>query len=166
MAASMPCSCPQALCKCIAQCLYGITLQRHATLHTCMYHQETMGPHVHPTSHPPNPFVLSVHSQLSACFAERERVSVTNFASTMVTLLVSNPLLPQLDLTCLRLVSCGGSPLPPATVRRAIAAFGCPFFISYGMTECCGKISMSILPKDISQLRYLHRLPFGPDCMS
>ena len=82
-------------------------------------------------------------------------MSVTNFASTMVTLLVSNPLLPQLDLSCLRLVSSGGSPLPPATVRRAIAAFGCPFFISYGMTECCGKISMSILPKDCSHLRYM-----------
>ena len=81
-------------------------------------------------------------------------MSVTNFASTMVTLLVSNPLLPQLDLSCLRLVSSGGSPLPPATVRRAIAAFRCPFFISYGMTECCGKISMSILPKDCSHLRY------------
>lgn len=75
----------------------------------------------------------------------------------MVTLLVSNPLLPQLDLSCLRLVSSGGSPLPPATVRRAIAAFRCPFFISYGMTECCGKISMSILPKDCSHLRYGQR---------
>ena len=103
-------------------------------------------------------------------------MSVTNFASTMVTLLVSNPLLPQLDLSCLRLVSCGGSPLPPATVRRAIAAFGCPFFISYGMTECCGKISMSILPKDCSHLRYMEeekeeqsymqRQPTGPCCMS
>ena len=29
---------------------------------------------------------------------------------------------------------------------RAIAVFGCEFFLSYGMTECCGKISMSILP--------------------
>lgn len=92
--------------------------------------------------------------------AERERVSCTNFASTMVTLLVSNPLLPQLDLSCLRIASCGGSPLPPATVRRAIAAFGCPFFISYGMTECCGKISMSLLPKDCSNFRYVHVL-FG-----
>ena len=33
-----------------------------------------------------------------------------------------------------------------AVVTRAIALFGCEFFLSYGMTECCGKISMSILP--------------------
>lgn len=36
--------------------------------------------------------------------------------------------------------------LPHAVVTRAIALFGCEFFLSYGMTECCGKISMSILP--------------------
>ena len=100
-----------------------------------------------------------IGSYAAMCIAERERVSVTNFASTMVTLLVSNPLLPQLDLSCLRLVSSGGSPLPPAIVKRAISAFRCPFFISYGMTECCGKISMSILPKDCSHLRYEHAAP-------
>lgn len=33
-------------------------------------------------------------------------------------------------------------------VVRAIALFGCEFFLSYGMTECCGKISISILPRD------------------
>ncbi len=58
----------------------------------------------------------------------------------------TNPLLPLLDLTSLRLVSCGGSPQPPAVVMRCIAELGCEFFVSYGMTECCGKISMSILP--------------------
>jgi acyl-CoA synthetase (AMP-forming)/AMP-acid ligase II len=38
--------------------------------------------------------------------------------------------------------------LAPAVVVRAIAVFGCQFFLSYGMTECCGKISMSILPQE------------------
>jgi acyl-coenzyme A synthetase/AMP-(fatty) acid ligase len=46
----------------------------------------------------------------------------------------------------LRLLSCGGSPQSPTIIARAIAALGCEFFVSYGMTECCGKISMSILP--------------------
>jgi acyl-CoA synthetase (AMP-forming)/AMP-acid ligase II len=74
-------------------------------------------------------------------------VSVTNMASTMVALLVSSPLAPHLDLASLRVVSCGGSPQAPAVVRRAVALLGCEFFVSYGMTECCGKISMSILPE-------------------
>ncbi|KAL4853302.1 4-hydroxybutyrate--CoA ligase 2 [Chlorella vulgaris] len=78
---------------------------------------------------------------------ERERVSATNVASTMVAMLVNNPLVEQLDLTSLRVLSCGGSPQSPAVVKRAIAVFGCEFFLSYGMTECCGKISMSILPR-------------------
>jgi acyl-CoA synthetase (AMP-forming)/AMP-acid ligase II len=66
-------------------------------------------------------------------------MSVTNLASTMVTLLLSNPALRRADLSSLRLVSCGGSPLPPPDVAAAIAAFGCRFFVSYGMTECCGR---------------------------
>ena len=57
---------------------------------------------------------------------------MTNLASTMVTLMVSNPLAQTVDLSSLRLLSCGGSPLASATVQRAIATFQCPCFISYG----------------------------------
>jgi hypothetical protein len=35
---------------------------------------------------------------------------------------------------------------------RGMQVFGCEIFLSYGMTECCGKISMSILPEDVSGL--------------
>lgn len=37
-------------------------------------------------------------------------------------------------------------------VLPTMQVFGCEFFLSYGMTECCGKISMSILPEDVSHL--------------
>jgi len=76
---------------------------------------------------------------------EREGVTVMNMASTMVALMCASPTLGLMDLSSLRLVSCGGSPLAAAVVKRAIGAFGCEFFVSYGMTECCGKISMSLL---------------------
>jgi acyl-coenzyme A synthetase/AMP-(fatty) acid ligase len=66
------------------------------------------------------------------CIAERERVTASNVASTMITLMVNSPLMPVLDLSSLRVLSCGGSPLPPSNVRTALAAFGCEFFISYG----------------------------------
>jgi acyl-CoA synthetase (AMP-forming)/AMP-acid ligase II len=79
---------------------------------------------------------------------EREQVTVTNVASTMITMMVNHPLADQADFSSLRVLSCGGSPQSPAVVSRAIALFGCEFFLSYGMTECCGKISMSILPED------------------
>jgi acyl-CoA synthetase (AMP-forming)/AMP-acid ligase II len=60
-------------------------------------------------------------------------------------------LVTQVDLSHLRLLSCGGSPQSPTIIARAIAALGCEFFVSYGMTECCGKISMSILPTNWQQ---------------
>ena len=75
-------------------------------------------------------------------------VTVSNLASTMVTILSHNPYGDVCDLSSVRLLSCGGSPLPPTIVKRAIALFGCEFFVSYGMTECCGKISMSILSEE------------------
>lgn len=48
----------------------------------------------------------------------------------MITLMVGNPLIPILDFSALRLVSCGGSPQSPITIIKAIAAFGCEFFVS------------------------------------
>lgn len=81
---------------------------------------------------------------------ERESITATNLASTMVTLLYHNPMVGSTDLSSLRIISCGGSPLGGDTsVARAIALFGCEFFISYGMTECCGKISMSKLSLEL-----------------
>lgn len=77
---------------------------------------------------------------------QQERVSATNLATTMVTLLLSHPAAPSADLSSLRIVTCGGSPLPPAVARRAVAFFGCEFAQSYGawvsndplLLRCCG----------------------------
>jgi hypothetical protein len=44
--------------------------------------------------------------------------------------MMGNPLLQVLDFSSLRLVSCGGSPQSPTTIYKAIAAFGCEFFVS------------------------------------
>lgn len=67
-------------------------------------------------------------------------------ASTMLTMIVNNPLLAIANTTSLRVISCGGSPQSPAVLTRAVAMLGCEIFLSYGMTEVCGKISMSLLP--------------------
>ena len=80
-----------------------------------------------------------------------ERITVSNLASSMVTILSHNPVAEVCDLSSLRVMSCGGSPLPPTVVARAISLFGCEFFVSYGMTECCGKISMSILTDEFRE---------------
>ena len=67
---------------------------------------------------------------------ERERVTATNMASTMALLCVNNPAALLVDLSSLRMLSCGGSSLPAAAVRRALSVFGTEFALSYGMTEC------------------------------
>jgi hypothetical protein len=59
---------------------------------------------------------LSFHFAL----AERERVSATNVASTMAAMMATQPLLPVIDLSSLRIVSCGGSPQPPAVVSMRV----------------------------------------------
>ena len=76
-----------------------------------------------------------------------KKVTVTNMATSMVNLLLASPASHSLDgcFPSLRLVSCGGAPLSKASLLRAQRLFGCEFFQSYGMTECCGKISMSML---------------------
>jgi hypothetical protein len=83
-----------------------------------------------------------------SCFrvVEREGVTCSNVASTMLTLMVNSPAAAFFDISTLRLLSCGGSHQSPAVVRKAFSLLGCEFFISYGMTECCGKLTMSILP--------------------
>eukprot|EP00466_Bigelowiella_natans_P005163 jgi/Bigna1/36846/e_gw1.16.19.1 len=76
---------------------------------------------------------------------ELQRVTVTNMASTMINMLLTDPSRPSRDLSSLQLLSGGGAPINQDTMKRALGAFGCEFFLSYGMTECCGKISMSLL---------------------
>ena len=79
-----------------------------------------------------------------------KKITATNMATSMVNLLLASPLSLSLDgrFPSLRLVSCGGAPLSEASVLRAHRLFGCEFFQSYGMTECCGKISMSMLSEE------------------
>ena len=79
---------------------------------------------------------MPVKPLLTSCahvsMSERERVTCSNLASTMINILVNNPLMGALDLSSLRIVSCGGSPLSQATYNKAVSMFACEFFISYG----------------------------------
>ncbi|KAJ1457678.1 hypothetical protein M885DRAFT_598854, partial [Pelagophyceae sp. CCMP2097] len=72
-------------------------------------------------------------------------VTVSNVAATMVILVLADPSAAAESFRSLQLFSCGGAPLSTQTVLRAVERFGCEFFLSFGMTECCGKISMSLV---------------------
>ncbi|KAH8051562.1 hypothetical protein JL722_10739 [Aureococcus anophagefferens] len=83
-------------------------------------------------------------SGVADAVAER-KVTASNLASTMVTLLLADATVKAADWSSLELLSCGGAPLSRATVLDALNTFKCEFFLSYGMTECCGKISTSLV---------------------
>ena len=51
------------------------------------------------------------------------RVTVSNVASTMVTLLLADPTVGAADASSLEMLSCGGAPLSAATVLSALATF-------------------------------------------
>lgn len=91
-------------------------------------------------------------------------MSVTNVASTMLQMVINHPMIETMDTSCLRLVSCGGSAQSPAIIERAIARLGCEVFQSYGMTECCGKISMSILDSQYDRPPSMNDLPYIQSC--
>uniref|UniRef100_A0A0G4FHV8 Carrier domain-containing protein n=1 Tax=Chromera velia CCMP2878 TaxID=1169474 RepID=A0A0G4FHV8_9ALVE len=103
----------------------------------------------------------SVHSLLECI--QRQSVTITNLGSTMMLQVASLPssTLEGFSLDCVRMISCGGSPLPPEALRTAIKTFRkAVVFCSYGMTECCGKISFSLPSRDILQLQEDEQWPF------
>jgi acyl-CoA synthetase (AMP-forming)/AMP-acid ligase II len=78
---------------------------------------------------------------------ERERTTNTVLVPTMLNSLLESPLLEQTDVSSLRLIGYGASPLPPATIREAMTAFGRPFLQMFGTTELMG-MSMMLMPSD------------------
>jgi acyl-CoA synthetase (AMP-forming)/AMP-acid ligase II len=67
---------------------------------------------------------------------EEFRVTVTVVVPTMLNALLQHPDLDRYDLSSLRLLTYGASPMPEALLRQAMARFpGIAFLQSYGMTE-------------------------------
>ena len=66
----------------------------------------------------------------------RERVTTATFVPTMLTMILDRPDLAGMDLSSLRLITYGASPMPEATLRRSLERFPSVRFVqSYGMTE-------------------------------
>ncbi|HJQ23671.1 MAG TPA: long-chain-fatty-acid--CoA ligase [Blastocatellia bacterium] len=66
---------------------------------------------------------------------ERERVSHALLVPTMINFVLQVPALSDYDLSSLRYVTYGASPIAPEVLRRAMQAFGCDFGQGYGLTE-------------------------------
>ena len=78
---------------------------------------------------------------------QRERTTMTVLVPTMVASLLDSPSLKSTDLSSMKLLGYGASPMPPAMIREAMEAFGCPLLQMFGTTELTGMATM-MYPSD------------------
>lgn len=84
---------------------------------------------------------------------ERYRITDVILVPTMINLMVNDPALDTFDLSSLRQVSYGASPMPLPLLRTAMSKLNCKFSQGYGMTELSPLVT-SLAPED-------HRLEEG-----
>ncbi|MGF7162446.1 acyl-CoA synthetase (AMP-forming)/AMP-acid ligase II [Rhodoligotrophos appendicifer] len=77
----------------------------------------------------------------------RERATNCVLVPTMLAALLTVDNIGKADVSSMKLLGYGASPLPPATIREAMRTFGCPFLQMYGTTELLGMTNM-LFPSD------------------
>ena len=73
--------------------------------------------------------------ELTVATIAAERVTRALLVPTMLNLIVNHPQTPSHDLSSLRQVIYGASPMPPELLRQVVATIGCAWAQAYGMTE-------------------------------
>ncbi len=91
---------------------------------------------------------------------QRHGITVTNLIPTMLNLMVKHPRVGDHDLSSLRVVLSGGAPIAPELVRQTMRVLGCDYIQTYGMTETCPYLTLSILPERLARLPAEKQLTF------
>lgn len=76
-----------------------------------------------------------------------EKCTLINMVPTVYSLMLNTPELDEYDLSSLRIMSYGGSPIAPDVLKRLINKFGNKFHQIYGMTEASG-VTAILYPED------------------
>lgn len=79
---------------------------------------------------------------------EKEKVTILYAYPTMINAMIQCSEAKKRDLSSLRLVIYGGSPIPLTTLEKAFEIFKCDFLQRYGATECCGAGILTMSPED------------------
>ena len=87
---------------------------------------------------------------------EKENVTILYAYPTMINAMIHSPGAKDRNLSSLKLVVYGGSPIPESTLQRAHEIFKCDFLQRYGATECCGSAILILSPEE-------HRLALSGD---
>ncbi|MBW1682013.1 MAG: long-chain-fatty-acid--CoA ligase [Deltaproteobacteria bacterium] len=76
---------------------------------------------------------------------EKERVSTLYLVPTMIVMMLAQPDIEKYDLSSLKTIRYGASPISPEVLKRAIQVFGDVFIQGYGLTE--GSMPLTLLSK-------------------
>lgn len=97
-------------------------------------------------------FVRSFNPETVLNTMAKEKATISNLIPTMLNVLVNYPGAATYDYSCLRMLLSGGSPIAPDLVRKIIETFQCEYVQTYGMTETCPYLTMSILKAHLKEL--------------
>ncbi len=89
----------------------------------------------------PNIVMRDVDPGLALELIASEGVTRILLVPAVILFMVQHPKIGETDLSSLRLILFGASPITEDLLRQAIAAFGCGFCQVYGMTETTGAIT-------------------------
>lgn len=78
---------------------------------------------------------------------QRYKVTCALMVPTMINMLINHPDVGKYDLSSMKLIWYGASPISPDVLKRAMDVFKCDFCQLYGMTEA-GPIVTVLLPED------------------
>jgi long-chain acyl-CoA synthetase len=78
---------------------------------------------------------------------EKYKATAALLVPTMINMLANHPDAGKYDLSSMRLIWYGASPIAPDLLQRALNLFKCDFYQLYGMTEA-GPIVTVLLPED------------------
>lgn len=79
---------------------------------------------------------------------------------TLINLMLASPRIAERDLSSLRLIMYGGSPIAPAALTQALRLFKCDFAQGYGMSEVAGTC-VFLEPRDHDLEQPQHLLSIG-----
>jgi acyl-CoA synthetase (AMP-forming)/AMP-acid ligase II len=74
---------------------------------------------------------------------EAEGVTATVLVPTMINMLINHPAVRERDLSSMRRLLFGGSPMPLEVQRLAAEVFACDFIQAYGMTEAAPIVTLN-----------------------
>ena len=103
-------------------------------------------------------FVPSFAPAPVAATIEAERITTSVLVPTMINMLANDPATPGHDLSSLRCIFYGGSPMPAAVLSRALEVVGCEMVQLYGMTEAAPAATLCRIEGPITDEPWATRL--------